>query len=69
MLTDRPGVPRIPFGRLKPPNGLLRPEYQLVVLLSYQANLAHGSSHSVRDVELTEKDTEGGEKDEVRRFN
>ena len=37
-----------------------------VVLLSYHANLAHGStSHSVRDVELEEKDTEGGEKYKV----
>ena len=37
-----------------------------VVLWSYHANLAHGpTSHSVRAVELEEKDTEGGEKDEV----
>ena len=35
-------------------------------LWSYRANLAHGStSHSVRDVELEEKDTEGGNKDKV----
>ena len=33
-------------------------------LWSYHANLAHGStSHSVRDVELEEKDTECGDKD------
>ena len=37
-----------------------------VVLWSYHANIARGStSHSVRDVELEEKDTEGGEKDKV----
>ena len=37
-----------------------------VVLWSRHANLAHGStSHSVRDVEMDEKDTEGGEKDKV----
>ena len=35
-------------------------------LWSYHANLAYGStSHSVRDVELEEKDTEGGDKDIV----
>ena len=35
-------------------------------LWSYHANLAHGStSHSVRGVELEEKDTEGGDKDKV----
>ena len=33
---------------------------------SYHANIAHGStSHSVRDVELEEKDTEGRDKDNV----
>ena len=37
-----------------------------VVLCSYHANIARGSiRHSVRDVELEEKDTEGGEKDKV----
>ena len=37
-----------------------------VVFWSYHANIARGStSHSVRDVELEEKDTEGGEKDKV----
>ncbi len=37
-----------------------------VDLWSNNANLAHGStSHSVRDVELEEKDTEGGDKDNV----
>ena len=37
-----------------------------VVLWSYRANIARGStSHSVLDVELEEKDTEGGEKDKV----
>ena len=40
-----------------------------VVLWSYHANIARGStSHSVRDVELdrdVEKDTEGGEKHKV----
>ena len=37
-----------------------------VVLWSYHANIARGAtSHSVRDVELEEKDTEGGEKDKV----
>ena len=37
-----------------------------VGLWSYHANIACGStSHSVRDVELEEKDTEGGEKDKV----
>ena len=59
--------------------GLLHPENQQlpnsrlfinhspgVVLWSYHANIARGStSHSVRDVELEEKDTEGGEKDKV----
>ena len=35
-------------------------------LWSYHANLAHRStSHSVRDVELEEKDTEGEDKDNV----
>ena len=35
-------------------------------LWSYHANIAHGStSHSVRDVELEEKDTEGEDKDNV----
>ena len=35
-------------------------------LWSYHANLVHVStSHSVRDVELEEKDTEGGDKDKV----
>ena len=35
-------------------------------LWSYHANLAHGStSHSIRDVESEEKDTEGGDKDTV----
>ena len=36
-----------------------------MVLCSYHANIVRGStsSHSVRDVELEEKDTEGGEKD------
>ena len=35
-------------------------------LWSNHASLAHGStSHSVRDVELEEKDTEGGNKDKV----
>ena len=38
----------------------------LFALWSYHANLAHGStSHSVRDVEMEEKDTEGGDKDKV----
>ena len=38
----------------------------LFALWSYHANLAHGStSHRVRDVELEEKDTEGGDKDKV----
>ena len=33
---------------------------------SYHANLTHGStSHTVRDVEFEEKDTEGGDKDKV----
>ena len=39
-----------------------------VVLWSYHANIAHGpnvTSHSVRDVELEEKDIDGGEKDKV----
>ena len=37
-----------------------------MVLWSYHANIARGStSHSVGDVELEEKDTEGGEKDKV----
>ena len=37
-----------------------------VVLWSYHANIARGStSHSVRDVELEEKDAEDGEKDQV----
>ena len=37
-----------------------------MVLWSYHSNIARGStSHSVRDVELEEKDTEGGEKDKV----
>ena len=55
--------------------GLLHPENQQLptsrlfinhALWSYHANLAHGStSHSVRDVELDEKDTEGGDKDKV----
>ena len=37
-----------------------------VVLWSYHASITRGStSHSVRDVELEEKDTEGGEKDKV----
>ena len=37
-----------------------------VVLWFYRANIAHGStSHIVRDVELEEKDAEGGEKDKV----
>ena len=37
-----------------------------MVLWYYHADLAHGSiSQSVRDVELEEKDTEGGEKDKV----
>ena len=53
--------------------GLLHPENQQLptsrlfinhALWSYHANLALGStSHSVRDVELEEKDTEGGDKD------
>ena len=35
-------------------------------LWSYHANLAHiSTSHSVRDVQLEEKDTEGGDKDKV----
>ena len=35
-------------------------------LWSYHANLVRGStSHSVRDVELEEKDTEGGDKNKV----
>ena len=38
-----------------------------MVLWSYHANIGRGStSHSVRDVELEEKDTEGGEKDKVK---
>ena len=39
----------------------------LVVLWNQRhANIARGStSHSVRDVELEERDTEGGEKDKV----
>ena len=51
---------------------LLHPENQQLpisriftyhALWSYHANLAHGSTrHSVRDVELEEKDTEGGDK-------
>ena len=55
--------------------GLLRPENQQLhtsrlfinhASWSYHANLARGStSHSVRDVELEEKDTEGGDKDKV----
>ena len=50
--------------------GLLHPENQQLptnhALWSYHANIAHGStSHSVRDVELEEKDTEGGDKDKV----
>ena len=37
-----------------------------MVLWSYHANIAHGStSHSVRDIELKENDTEGGDKDKV----
>ena len=37
-----------------------------VVLWAYHANIVRGStSHSVRDVELEEKYTEGGEKDKV----
>ncbi len=37
-----------------------------VVLWSYHANIARGStSHSVRDVELEENGTEGGDKDNV----
>ena len=55
--------------------GLLHPENQQLhtsrlfinrALWSYHANLAHGStSRSVRDVELEEKDTEGGDKGKV----
>ena len=54
--------------------GLLHPENQQLptsrlfinhALWSYHANLAHGStSHSVRGVELEEKNT-GGDKDKV----
>ncbi len=60
-------------GALSMQPGLLHPENQQLptarlfinhALWSYHASLAHGStSHSVRDVELEEKDTEGGEKD------
>ena len=55
--------------------GLLHPENQQLptarlfinyALWSCHASLAHGStSHSIRDVELEEKDTEGGDKDKV----
>ena len=50
--------------------GLLHPDNQQLptnhALWSYHANLAHGStSQSVRDVELEEKDTGGGDKDKV----
>ena len=55
--------------------GLLHPENQQLptsrlfinhALWSYHANLAHVStSHIVRDVELEEKNTEGGDKDKV----
>ena len=58
---------------------LLHPENQQLptsllfsnhALWSYHANLAHGStSHSVRDVELEEKDTEGGDKDKVQLYD
>ena len=53
--------------------GLIHPENQQLptsrlsinpALWSYRANLDHVStSHSIRDVELEEKDTEGGDKD------
>ena len=62
-------------GALSMQPGLLHPENQQLptarlfinhALWSYHASLAHGStSHSVRDVELEEKDTEGGDKDTV----
>ena len=55
--------------------GIIQPEIQQFptsrlfinhALWSYHAIVAHGStSHSVRDVELEEKDTEGGDKDKV----
>ena len=55
--------------------GLIHPENRQLptsrlfinhALWSYHANLAYGStSHSVRDEELVEKDTEGGDKDNV----
>ena len=41
-----------------------------VVLWSYHANITRCSiSHCVRDVELEEKDTEGGERDKVQLSN
>ena len=48
------------------------PRKSTVALWAYHASLTHGStSHSVRDVELGEKDTEGGDKDKsaVERLN
>ena len=52
-------------GLLHPVNQQL-PSSRLFInhaLLSYHAKFAHGStSHSVRDVELEEKDTDGGDK-------
>ena len=52
-----------------PPRNQQLPNSHLLInlaLCSYHANLAHGStSHSVRDGELEEKDTEGGDKDKV----
>ena len=42
------------------------PGVVVVLFKLYHANIARGSTgHSVRDVELEEKDTEGGEKDKV----
>ena len=46
--------------------GLLYPEENQQLPTCDHANLAHGSTiHSVRDVELEEKDTECGDKDKV----
>ena len=68
QLVPRQGASSMQPGLLHPENQQL-PTSRLFVnhaLWSYHANLAHGStSHSVRDVELEEKDAEGGDKDKV----
>ena len=69
QLVPGQGASSMQPGLLYPEENQQLPTSRLFInhsLWSYHAHLAHGSnSHSVRDVELEEKDTEGGDKDNV----